>query len=209
MNFLKFLFLFIPLFAIAQGDNATNAKLQLRLSYGLALIDYGKDFTQDYPDLSFSNIGTLINLEADLPLSKNRFIGLGFSKQIHSKNINQSNLGQTSGRGLILDNYRLTHLKNYYDIHFRKKFQNRLELTFGVFYYNEYYNEINLDNIQNESVYILFNDEQRDDNFGVSLSLGYFFKINQTLDLGIVGRLGYSLNGLEHIALLPSVNLKF
>ena len=209
MSYLKFLILFIPFFAVAQEDTTTKTKLQLRLSYGLALIDYGKDFTQDYPDLSFSTIGTLINLEADLPLSKNRFIGLGFSKQIHSKNINQSNLGQTSGRGLILDNYRYTHLKNYYDIHFRKQFQNRLELTFGVFYYNEYYNEINLDTIQNQSVYILSNDEQRDDNFGVSLSLGYFFTINQTLDLGIVGRLGYSVNGLEHIALLPSVNLKF
>lgn len=212
----KFKILTVLLFSIfvfqdaqSQGKSYKD-RIQVSFAYGLAYIDYAKDYSSDQPNFSFDAVGSLIDINLDYSLPKNRYIGIGFSKQIHARNIDDADFSRATQAGLILDNYRYTHLKNFYDIHFKKRFENNIELSVGAFYYQDYFNTFGFEVPDLDSFnYILSNGEQSSDNFGVFASPAYFFRMNEYVDLGIKGRVGLSLNGLEHIGLMPAINVRF
>ena len=94
-------------------------------------------------------------------------------------------------------------------MHFRTEFSNNLNFNMGVFYFFEYINMPDLF-INNTKTYsILFNDENRNDNLGLFIATGYFFQLNDYVRAGANAKLYYSLNGIETIAILPTINVAF
>lgn len=198
----SFITIFIPLFMLSQE----NTKLDVSFSYGLSYADFNNSQQEDIIDFSYPKIGSFMDLNLDFKLKNNRFIGIGFSKEQHSKSITEVD----KFGNIILDNYRNTMQKNFYDLHLRKKFNNNTNLSIGVFYYEDYFNTFDIGVTDEGNLYYIINDEkQRADDLGLFIAYNYMYPVQEYLKIGVNGKLYYSLNGIETIALLPTINVSF
>lgn len=183
-------------------------KFDISFSYGLSYIDYA-DYSSESPlNLEVPSIGSFYEVNFDYKLPKNRFIGLGYSRQQHAKNINDGVLLTTTNTALILENYRNIHTKDFFDVHFRTVFKNNFQFNLGAFFFIENLNRNDIDSIENNPFFILNNEKNRADNLGLFGSLEYYFKLTEYADFGLKGKLYYSLNGIETLALLPTLRVK-
>lgn len=183
-------------------------KIDISFSYGMSYIDYS-DYSSTSPvNFELPSTGSLYEINFDYKLPKNRYVGLGYSRQQHSKSINDSVLITSTNTALILDNYRNTHTKDYFDVHFRTVFKNNIQFTLGAFFFIENLNSNTISGDENNIYFVLNNEKNRSDNLGLFGSLEYYFRLNDYADLGLKGKLYYSLNGIETIALLPTLRVK-
>jgi hypothetical protein len=182
-------------------------KLSVNFSYGLSIIDYANSF-DDFINLEIPTTGSFIDINLDYKIAENKYLGVGFSRQQHVMNLNQGALLNTD-TFLVLDNYRNIHQKDYVDIHFRTEFSNNLNFNMGIFYYFDYLNMPDIFAENNERFAVLFNETNRSDNFGLFIATGYFFQLNTYVRAGANAKLYYSLNGIETIAILPTINVTF
>lgn len=190
------------------AQESKEQKIDLSFSYGLSYIDYS-DYSSTSPlNLELPSIGSFYEINFDYKLPKNRYIGLGYSRQQHSKSINDGVLITSTNTALILDNYRNTHTKDFFDIHFRTVFKNNIQFTLGAFYFIENLNTNTISGDENNIYFVLNNEKNRSDNLGLFGSLEYYFKLTNYAELGLKGKLYYSLNGIETIAFLPTLRVK-
>lgn len=183
-------------------------KFDISISYGLSYIDYS-DYSSTSPiNLDLPSIGSFYEVNFDYKLPKNRYIGLGYSRQQHAKNIDDGALITSTNTALILDNYKNIHSKDFFDVHFRTVFKNNIQFTLGAFYFIENLTTNTLTTDENNIYFILNNEENRSDNLGLFGSIEYYFKLTDYAHLGVKGKLYYSLNGIETIALLPTLRVQ-
>jgi hypothetical protein len=203
----KYTLLLLLLVTYALFSQEKESKLSVNFSYGLSIIDYTNSF-DDFINLEIPTTGSFIDINLDYKIAENKYLGVGFSRQQHSMNLNQGALLNTD-TFLVLDNYRNIHQKDYVDVHFRTEFSNNLNFNMGIFYFFDYINmpDFFIDNAKNYA--ILFNDENRSDNLGLFIATGYFFQLNDYVRAGANAKLYYSLNGIETIAILPTINVVF
>lgn len=183
-------------------------KIDISFSYGLSYIDYS-DYSSTSPlNLELPSIGTFYEINFDYKLPKNRYIGLGYSRQQHAKTINDGVLITSTDTALILDNYRNIHTKDFFDIHFRTVLKNNIQFTLGAFYFIENLNTNTISGDENNIYFILNNENNRYDNLGLFGSLEYYLKLTEYAEFGLKSKLYYSLNGIESLALLPTLRVK-
>ena len=85
MKKLLMLSLLIPLSQFAQETK--NPKIEFSASYGISYIDYAHTISKSTLNLDLPTIGKFYEYNLDLKLPKNRFIGIGYSRQEHSENV--------------------------------------------------------------------------------------------------------------------------
>lgn len=180
-------------------------KLSINFSYGLSIIDYTNSF-DDFINLEIPTTGSFIDINLDYKIAKNKYLGVGFSRQQHSMSLTQGAELNTN-TFLILDNFRNIHQKDFVDIHFKTVFSNNFNFNMGIFYFFDYLNMPDIFTENNQRFAVLFNETNRSDNYGLFLATGYFFKVNKYVNLGLNAKLYYSLNGIETIAILPTLNV--
>ena len=190
------------------AQESKEQKIDLSFSYGLSYIDYSDYSSTDPLNLELPSIGSFYEINFDYKLPKNRYIGLGYSRQQHSKNINNGVLITSTNTALILDNYRNTLTKDFFDVHFRTVFNNNIQFTLGAFYFIEHHNTNSINGDGTNFYFILNSEKNRSDNLGLFGSLEYYFKLTDYADLGLKGKLYYSLNGIESLAFLPTLRVK-
>jgi hypothetical protein len=192
-----------------QAQNTKDSKFEVSFSYGLSYIDYA-NYSETSPlNFELPSVGTFIDFNFDFKLPKNRYIGIGVSRQSHSKTVDGGVLVNSANTGLVIDGYNNTHQKLLFDIHFRTVFQNNINFSLGAFYFID---TINGNTIEQDSsgnpFFVIFGEENRTDNFGLVGSLEYFFSLTEYADFGFKGKLYYSFNGIETIAFLPTLRFK-
>ena len=187
-----------------------ESKLQqfdLSFSYGVSYIDYNYYNAEQPLSLDVPNTGSFTEFNLDYKLPKNRFIGLGFSRQLHSKYISAETLNQYVDTGLVLDNYKSTLQKTYFDLHFRTEFKNNLHFTVGIFIF-----ALDKNNIREvpdgRNTYILRNEKNRSDDLGLFISPEYYFKLTDYVQIGLKAKLYYSLVGIENVSVLPTLRMQ-
>lgn len=183
-------------------------KFDISFSFGISHIDYTNYSSTAPISLNLPSFGSFYEINFDYKLPKNRYIGLGYSRQQHAKNINDGIIIPSGNTGIIFDNYKNLHTKDFIDLHFRTVFKNNIHFSLGVFYFIENLNTNRIDSDENNIYFILNNEKNRSDNLGLFGSLEYYFKITEYAELGVKGKLYYSLNGIETIALLPTLRVK-
>jgi len=181
-------------------------RIETTFSYGAAFIDYGGSQSEELLDLGIPSIGSFYELNIDFVLTKNRHIGVGFSRQQHSNRVDDSFILNNT-TGIVLENYKNIHQKDFFDIHFRKSFDNNLQFTVGAFYFIEDLNTASIFALNETPIFLLENEKNRSDNFGLFGALEYFHPIRSNIEIGIKTKLYISLNGVETVALLPSLRL--
>lgn len=200
------LLLLLLLSCTVYAQDKESHNFETTFSYGVAYIDYGGSLEDEILDTGIPSLGSFYEINVDLVLSKNRHLGIGFARQQHSNYIDDgvivSNL-----TGLILDNFKNIHQKDFFDIHFRKAFENKLEFTVGAFFFIDKFNSVDVQPINELPVFIISNEKNRADNFGLFGSLEYFYPIKEYLEIGVKSKLYISLNGVETVALLPSLRV--
>lgn len=190
------------------AQESKEQKIDLSFSYGLSYIDYS-DYSSTSPvNFELPSIGSFYEVNFDYKLPKNRYLGLGHSRQQHSKSINDGVLLTSTNMGLILDNYRNTLTKDIFDVHFRTVFKNNFQFTLGVFYFIENLNTNTISTDETNLYFVLNNEENSSDNLGLFGSLEYYFKITEYAEIGLKSKLYYSLNGIESLALVPTLRVK-
>lgn len=208
---LSFIFLCFCFAANSQTlDEAEKNNFEFLVSYGPAYNAFNKGSADDKTNiisLQTPALGTFMELNIDYSLSRNRFLGLGYSNQVHSIRID--NMNPSNSFGLLLDNYVSKYTKHFYDLHFRKEFQSHFHLTVGLFY--NVYAFSSLDSVMADGrVYpLLRNDKMKGDEFGISLSGDYYFPIRDYFEIGIRGKVFYSLVEIESVSLAPILKFRF
>lgn len=200
------LLLLFSLSSFSQDDK--GHKFDISFSYGVAYIDYSNYSSTSPLNFDLPQFGSFLEFNLDYKLPKNRFIGLGFSRQLHSKNIDDGILINSTNTGLILENYKNIHVKDFIDIHFRTVFINNIHFIIGVFYFKENLNTNIILSDETNIFFIINNEKNRSDNFGFFGSLEYFFRLRSYVELGVKSKLYYSLNGIETISLMPTLRVK-
>jgi len=197
-------------FAFSQEKN----NFEFSVSYGVAYSDFfgfratvPPEITVPELDIRTTDFGSMIELNFDYALRERSFIGVGFSRQQHSKNIDDH--VTVSNSGLVLTNYRAIDQNQFYDFHYRKEFKNNLHLTLGLFYFLIYSNDFNFHLDGANLIYELKNDKQRSDNIGLSLAVDYYLPIKNYLELGLRGKVYYSFAGIETVSLSPILKISF
>ncbi len=207
-NYFLFAFTFFFLSVVAQENKKTH--FDFSVSYGMSYIDYADYSSLDPVKLDIPAWGSFLEFNLDYKLKGNRYIGLGFSKQQHSKTINEQMRFYNSNEVIVLDNYYNVHEKLFYDIHFGTTFKNNFSFNLGLSFFIDYYNRTYTDRYANGDFVLVFvNEKNRSDHFSVFLSLEYYFPIRDYLELGIKGKFYYSLNGMENLSVLPTLKVRF
>ena len=80
-----FFFLLIAINTFSQENK--EPKFDFSVSYGISYIDYAHYIEEPLLNLELTTIGKFYEFNLDYKLPKNRYIGMGFSRQQHSKNI--------------------------------------------------------------------------------------------------------------------------
>lgn len=186
-------------------NNSDSSKFEFAYSYGISYLEYADGNPENPLNLPVSSIGSFQELNFDFRLPKNRFIGLGLSRQQHSEVIDK-NLIFNNGSELLLSDYKNILQTNYIDIHFRQVFKKGFQLTFGLYYFNQTENGIQVSVIENSVGVRLRGDTIND--AGVFISLEYFFNINRYLDVGVKAKAYYTFGVFEAITLLPTARFK-
>lgn len=187
----------------------SNNRFEFLFSYGLAYNVFNKNNsdTDNIISLETPALGHYMEFNVDYRLANNRFIGLGYARQDHRENIDNFDLSRSFG--LVLDNYVSKYTKYFYDIHFRKEFDNRLHLTLGLFYNLYQFNS--LENVATQGGYFprLSSDTMKGDEFGISVGVDYFFPVREYFEIGIRGKMYYSLVEIESLSLSPVLKFSF
>lgn len=183
-------------------------KFDISFSYGLSYIDYSKYSSSDPVNFELPSTGSFYEINFDYKLPKNRYIGLGFSRQQHAKNIDDGVLINSSNAALILDNYKNIHTKDFFDVHFRTVFKNNIQFTLGAFYFIDNLNTNSITADENNIYFVLSSEKNRSDNLGLFGSLEYYFKLTDYAQFGVKSKIYYSLNGIETLAILPTLRVK-
>lgn len=183
-------------------------KFDISFSYGLSYIDYSKYSSSDPVNFELPSTGSFYEINFDYKLPKNRYIGLGFSRQQHAKNIDDGVLINSSNAALILDNYKNIHTKDFFDVHFRTVFKNNIQFTLGAFYFIDNLNTNSITADENNIYFVLSSEKNRSDNLGLFGSLEYYFKLTDYAQFGFKSKIYYSLNGIETLAFLPTLRVK-
>lgn len=202
-----FLILFISTTIISQ--EIKFQKFDISYSLGISYINYTNYSSTAPIKFDLPSFGSFYEINFDYKLPKNRYLGLGYSRQKHAKNSNDGILISSTNIAIILDNYKNIHTKDFIDVHFRTVFKNNISFTLGVFYFIETLNTNSISADENNIYFILNNEKNRSDNLGLFGSLEYYFNITDYAQFGLKGKLYYSLNGIETIALLPTLRVKF
>ncbi len=182
---------------------------QFTAGYGLFYNEF--EVLNDIPNIDYTTpkIGKMFEFSADYALSNNRFVGLGFAVTSNTSTVNSTVLFE-EGLGLSFDNFRLEYENQFYDIHFRKEFKDHFHLTVGAIYYRYFSPNLGFNNLGTENIFIEFkNDIPRVDDLGISIALDYFFPIKDYIEIGLRGRLFYSLAGVEGISVSPLLKFSF
>lgn len=186
-----------------------NNKFEFLFSYGLAYNTFNKnsDDPENLISINTPALGYYMELNLDYRLPNNRFIGVGYARQDHKENIDNFDLSKSFG--LLLDNYVSKYTKHFYDIHFRKEFDNRLHLTLGLFYNLYQFNDLDRVVVENNNFPMLSSDRMKGDEFGISLAVDYFFPIKEYFEIGLRGKMFYSLVEIESLTLSPVLKFSF
>lgn len=145
----------------------------------------------------------------DIKLKENRYIGLEVAHQETSNRISDIHLFSSVNSGILTDNYRNSHVWNYYGIHFRTEFSNNLHLTTGFFFYSEHFTWIDVKYFDPYLLVIIENPHRRTDDFGLTAALGYSYPIKDYFRLGIRGRTFLTFVGFENITITPYLSFSF
>jgi hypothetical protein len=97
-----FFFLLIAINTFSQENK--EPKFDFSVSYGISYIDYAHYIEEPLLNLELTTIGKFYEFNLDYKLPKNRYIGMGFSRQQHSKNIDDGFLLESRNTGFILAN---------------------------------------------------------------------------------------------------------
>ncbi|WP_019037491.1 hypothetical protein [Psychroflexus tropicus] len=209
---MKILFLPISLLFISvlysQSDkmnNSDSSKFEVAYSYGISYLEYADGNPEDPLNLSVSPFGSFQELNFDFRLPKNRYIGLGLSRQQHRESIDRSLVFNDSVE-LLLSDYDNILQTNYIDVHFRQVFKNGFQLTFGLYYLNQTENRLQIVVFENFTGFRLSSDTIND--AGIFISPEYFFDINTYFELGLKAKAYYTFGVFEAITLLPTARFK-
>ncbi|NCP22029.1 MAG: hypothetical protein COS42_02075 [Flavobacteriales bacterium CG03_land_8_20_14_0_80_35_15] len=205
MKKITILLLLMSFNSFCQEKIKTKNSYEFSFAHGFSYDNFGG--IQNTEGIYTPKIGLFTELNFDLKLPKNRFIGIGFAREQYSKNIDFVSLD------LVLDNYRAINLTNFYDIHFRKEFKKNLNLTLGLAYFELFNNKVTdrlvTDGTNFFNVIAIYNDLQRSDDIAFMASVGYYLAIRDYFQIGVKGSLYYSLNGVESISLSPILKFSF
>ena len=123
------------------GQN--NNRFIFASSYGLSYIDYGGKFYALPPEFETNNIvtdinsiGTVMGFELDYNIKNNNYVGVGFSRQHHSKKVN--NTFYFNNNEFTLDNYQSNLNKTLIDIRYKRVYKY-FTWSAGLFYFWESY----------------------------------------------------------------------
>lgn len=186
-------------------NNSDSSKFEFSYSYGISYLEYADGNPEEPLNLPVSTFGSFQELNFDFRLPKNRFIGLGLTRQQHSKTIDK-NLVFSNGSELVISDYKNILQTNYIDIHFRQVFKKGFQLTFGLYYFNQTENGIQVSIIE-DSVGVRLRGDAINDA-GIFISPEYFLNINSYLELGIKAKAYYTFGIFEAITLLPTARFK-
>lgn len=151
-----------------------------------------------------------LGLNLEYHLSDSRYIGLGYTRHEGSYNVDGQFITGIYPVGVVLDNYRHTWATDYFELNYRKTFENRLELSVGLFYFLDYTNQYGITDRYEPHILFMFGREKpRTDNLGLSLALGYALPVNDYLQIGLRSKLYYTLSGFETVSLSPFVRFSF
>jgi len=205
----EFIVLFTLLFIFfcnAQEDN-----YRFSVGYGLANGYFPTLNDIDEIDYNTPSLGRAFEFSFDFLLADGKSIGIGYAMQSMTRTIDDRQV-IFRNTGLQFDNYRLEYETQFYDIHFRKQFKNRIGLTIGVFYYLSFQGHLRIesDGLENGVRFYSFSDYMaKNDNFGLSPALDYQFVIKKGLSIGLQARVFYTLAGIEAFSVTPIISFEF
>ena len=184
------------------------------MGYGLSRNSFPT--RNDIQGLNYStpSSGKALDFSLDYRLSENRYIGLGYAMHNAASTINTDVAialdDNSPGIGILWQNYRLENETQFYDIHYKQSFLQHLDVSVGFFYFRRFSGDVTLEGQQFENIYFVVSDSKfRGDDMGLSLSIGYFFKLKDYLALGLQGRAFYSFSGLQSISFAPTLKVSF
>lgn len=151
-----------------------------------------------------------LGLNLEYHLSDSRYIGLGYTRHEGSYSVDDDRVLEIYPVGVILDNYRHTWATDYFELNYRKAFENRLELSVGLFYFLDYTNHYGITARHEPHILFEFGREKpRTDDLGLSLALGYALPVNDYMQIGLRSKLYYTLSGFETASLSPFMRFSF
>jgi|GEM_PF-5744860 hypothetical protein len=156
-------------------------------------------------------LGSFSNLEMDYLISKERHLGLGFSRSLHKSTLNQQQNLYFENMVLVLEQFENRHQIDRFDFHFGQKF-NKLDVSFGIFYFIETRNEMeSFYNEEHDTLYykIYSNKNKRADNIGLFTSLTYAFPITENLNFGLHGKWHVIIGQVGIFSLSPTLTYKY
>lgn len=186
-------------------DNEELSKFEFSYSYGISYLEYADFNLEDPLGFQVSPFGSFQELNFDFRIPKDRFIGLGLSRQQHSKMIDK-NLIFSNGLTVLISDYQNILQSNYIDVHFRQVFKSGFQLTFGVYYINQIQNYLRVGVFEDSTDIFLTSDTIND--AGLFISPEYFFNVNKYLDVGFKAKAYYTFGIFEAITLLPTARVK-
>ncbi len=161
--------------------------------------------------LSVPKIGFYNEINLDYTLKNNRSFGISVARQEHTALINRSIYIEGTPYALVFDNYKNELQKRFYDVHFSTEFFMKLNFSIGVFYVQTYHTFLIINDYPDNNIfhYVLKDEKQRSDNFGLSMSFNYSVPIKEYVKIGINAKAGISLDGIETINLAPCIRFSF
>lgn len=209
MKFLcSFVMLFVSVITYGQQD-----KFIFSSSYGIAYIDFSGKIYALPPEAEnnivseINPVGTAMGFEVDYNVKNNNYLGIGFTRQHHSKKV--SNTFTFGDNSFVLDNYRFNLNKTLIDVRYKKVY-NHFTWGAGLFYFWESFSAPSVltnDNLGTDIV--LDSNYNNADQFGLYASIGYYYPLKEYVDIGIQSKVYYSFSGLETITLAPFIAFKF
>ncbi len=183
-----------------------NSKFQGTIGYGVGLVGITPDLIDNTIVFKRANLGTFLNVTLEYEVATDKFVGFGYGFKQFVNTINQVAIRETSG--VFTDNYKNIAQHHYYDLHLRRNYSN-FNITVGVAYLVERYNDIREELIDEEfRVYLLFS-EPSPTPITVFLALDYTFPLNDHVHLGLQGRVDYGVYGVDNLVFAPILRMKF
>lgn len=209
--------------------NAQERKLEFMIGYGVLYSDFFSDVSISGPfvnDYQTPSIGPRVEFSLDYNLGDNKYIGVGYGQHSASTRITASQLYPSAqlsddfriipvengiATQLRLNDYKITREVRHYNIHFRKKFNSGLHLTFGLFAYQHFESSTNVI-LSEDGDNLVFNITFREtsgaiDDAGAFGALDYTFPVNSYLEIGARAQIFYSFIGVESITFAPIVRI--
>lgn len=151
-----------------------------------------------------------LGLSLEFHLSDSRYIGFGYTHHEGSYNVDAEFITGIYPVGVLLENYRHTWATDYFELNYRKAFENRLELSVGLFYFLDYTNHYGITDRYEPYVLFVFGREKpRTDDLGLSLALGYALPLSDYMQIGLKSKIYYTLSGFETVSLSPFLRFSF